>query len=370
MYISANEVTMHLASLKIDPAFLFSPLYNSTGKRALCRISSTMNDEIDQATLDLIIELQIQDAQNLIKGKHREGEQPDAELAVELFKLELESLASVCSDHAMSRSMARAILADGDIIKNHVDEEEQAARDREYAINGEPSARTSGTATPETVIEDEMMRKLVALYVGDDQYSVAGEPSSRQGTQTSISAADSVQRRCVACMAYVPFFETMQCPCSHEYCRGCIADLFKAAISDESLFPPRCCGQHIPLGINQIFVPAKLVGEYRAKELEYNAPNRTYCHIPTCSTFIPPKFIQEDTGICVKCQSETCIICKGPSHEDHCPEDVAAVELLRLAAENGWQRCFSCRRMVDLSTGCNHISMFRRLFSRTLLTVH
>ncbi|PNP52635.1 hypothetical protein THARTR1_06800 [Trichoderma harzianum] len=162
-----------------------------------------MFDELDEETLNLIIELQLQDAQNLIRGKHRHGEQPDAELAMQLYCSELESLATTCSDHAMSRSMAHAVLLDGDFIRNHLEEEQQAVRDREYAINGQPSAAVSGTATPDTVIEDGMLKKLAALYIGvdDDRYSTVGEPSSRQTTRAGKSPSATMKRRCLACMA-------------------------------------------------------------------------------------------------------------------------------------------------------------------------
>ncbi|KAL7960297.1 hypothetical protein V8C34DRAFT_321520 [Trichoderma compactum] len=311
-----------------------------------------MSDEIDQETLNLIIELQLQDA------KHRQVEQSDAELALQLYCSELEPPATTYSDHAMSRSIAHAALSDGDFIRNHLEEEQQAVRDREYAINGQPSAIVPDITTPDTVIEDGMLKKLAALYnsVYDDRYSVVGEPSSRQTTRAGKSSSATMNGRCVACMADVPFFETLQCPCSHEYCRVCIAKLFKAAMSDESLFPPRCCGQSIPLGVNQIFLPAELVREYRAKELEYSTPNRTYCYWPSCSTFIPQQSIQGDTAVCIKCRKKTSTICKGKSHKDHCPEDTATLDLLRIASENGWQRCYSCRTLVDLSTGCNHIT--------------
>ncbi|KAL7911949.1 IBR domain-containing protein [Trichoderma velutinum] len=342
------------------------------GKSCDKEITTAMFDEIDQETLNLIIEIQLQDAQNLIKGKHREGQQPDAELAMQLYCCELESLNTTCSDLAMSRSMAHAVLLDGDFISNHLEEEQQAVCDREYAISGQPSAAVLRTATPDAVIDDEMIRKLAALYVGvdDDRYSTVGEPSSRQTTEVGKSASVTETRRCLACMADVPFFETVQCPCSHEYCCSCIAELFKAAMGDESLFPPRCCSQPIPLGINQVFLPAELVGEYRAKELEYGTPNRTYCHQPACSTFIPLQFIQGDTATCIKCRGETCTICKSQSHDDHCPEDAATLEVLRIAEENGWQRCYSCHRVVDLSTGRNHISIPPHLFtcSNTRLT--
>ncbi|KAK4085272.1 uncharacterized protein Triagg1_262 [Trichoderma aggressivum f. europaeum] len=225
-----------------------------------------MSNEIDQETLNLIIELQLQDAQR------RQVERPDAELALQLYCSELESLGTTYSDHAMSRSMAHAALTDGDFIRNHLEEEQQAVRDREYAIHGQLSAVVPVIATPDTVIEDGMLQKLAALYNGvdDGRSSVVGEPSSRQTTWAGQSSSATMNGRCVA------------------------SRLFKAAMSDESLFPPRCCGQSIPLGSNEIFLPAELVREYRAKELEYSTPNRTYCYRPSCSAFIPQQSIQGD----------------------------------------------------------------------------
>ncbi|KAF3076291.1 hypothetical protein CFAM422_001373 [Trichoderma lentiforme] len=312
-----------------------------------------MSDEIDQATFNLIMELQLQDA------KHHQAEQSDAELALQVYYSELESLAATSSDQAIARSMAHAALNDGDFIRNHLEEEQQAVRDREYAMNGYPSAVVPNITTPDKVIEDGMIKKLAALYNGvvDDPCSTVGEPSSRQTTRADKLSSAPMKGRCLACMEDVPFSETVQCPCSHEYCRACIAKLFKAAMSDESLYPPRCCGQSIPLGMNQIFLPAELVREYREKELEYSTQNRTYCHRPSCSAFIPQQSIQGDIAVCTKCRKKTCTFCKGKSHKKgHCPADAATLDLLRIASENGWQRCYSCRTLVDLSTGCNHIT--------------
>ncbi|KAL6816131.1 hypothetical protein V8C40DRAFT_254541 [Trichoderma camerunense] len=320
--------------------------------------ATAMSDEIDQATFNLIMELQLQDA------RHHQVEQSDAELALQVYYSELESLAVTSSDRAIARSIAHAALNDGDLIRNHLEEEQQAVLDREYAINGHPSAPVPSIATPDTVIEDGMIKKLATLYNGviDDPYSTVGEPSSRQTTRAGTSA--TTKGRCLACMEDVPFSETVQCPCSHQYCRACIAKLFRAAMSDESLFPPRCCGQSIPLGMNQIFLPEELVREYREKELEYSTPDRMYCHRPSCSAFIPQQSIRGDTAVCTKCLKKTCTHCKGKSHKkDHCPEDAATLDLLRIAKENGWQRCYKCRTLVDLRTGCNHISISRHLLT-------
>ncbi|UKZ49872.1 hypothetical protein TrVGV298_004125 [Trichoderma virens] len=95
-----------------------------------------MTHEIDQESLDLIIELQLQDAQSLIKGKYRDGDAPDFEFALECFNAELQALHTLLHDQAMTRSMARAVVSDADIIRELVNQEEQAVRDRQLALNG------------------------------------------------------------------------------------------------------------------------------------------------------------------------------------------------------------------------------------------
>jgi hypothetical protein len=54
---------------------------------------------------------------------------------------------------------------------------------------------------------------------------------------------------CVACGDEKDFFDVARVPCrnGHEYCRGCLAELFRLSMNDETLFPPRCCSEPIPL---------------------------------------------------------------------------------------------------------------------------
>lgn len=318
-----------------------------------------MENDLDQQTLDLMIELQLQDARNMIKGKHRHGgEARDCEVAAKIFEKELQNLASFYVDRAMSRSIAHAVVADEVAIAAHLSEEQQASNDRAFALRGQPQTKvpTPSKASPDTAIEDEMMQRLIALYIGDSRPPSAAGPSSARAGPSSASRTTTDVRRCAACISDFPFYETARCPCSHDYCRDCITELFSAAINDESLYPPRCCKKPIPLGLNRIFLPAELLGLYKAKELEYSTPNRTYCHVPSCSTFVPPAFVHGDVATCVKCESTTCTICKGKTHTGDCPADMSTLDILRIAAKNGWQRCYSCRRVVDLTMGCNHIS--------------
>jgi hypothetical protein len=71
-----------------------------------------------------------------------------------------------------------------------------------------------------------------------------------------------------------------------------------AAIQDESLMPPRCCGKKIPVHLVQMnFEESKI---FDKKLLEYSTVDRLYCFQQTCSTFIPPQSIMDGIGTCPK----------------------------------------------------------------------
>ncbi|KAM0460695.1 hypothetical protein ACHAO4_001485 [Trichoderma viride] len=131
-----------------------------------------MDYEIDQESLNLIIQLQLEDAQSMAKGKYREGEAPDFDLALELFNAELESLHAFIHDREMGRSLARAVVNDADIIRELCNEEEQATRDRMLALrgfNGDdvtiddifPDGEPSDTDSLKGAMSDEMVNKLI-----------------------------------------------------------------------------------------------------------------------------------------------------------------------------------------------------------------
>lgn len=145
-------------------------------------------------------------------------------------------------------------------------------------------------------------------------------------------------------------------PCGDTYCGTCVVFLFTRSLTDETLFPPRCCNQPIPAEESRVFLEAELLKRFLAKMVEFENPNPTHCHRSKCAAFIPPKFVRDDIGTCVRCQEQTCAFCKDSAHSGDCPQDTATQELLVFAKTVGWQRCTSCRRLVDLVSGCNHIS--------------
>lgn len=332
---------------------------------------------MDEATARLIFQLQLEDLQEVTttsKGKQRAGEVSDFEVALSCYKSELESGTTFVSDRCMCMSIARAVHQDGNVVNELRAKEEQAAEDRRLAlrsqdgnipppcdIDGKPQGKRIG----DDDLDDELLTKMEALYIlgptdDDDPNAEGTQPESSTWAASRPStwkhAKATTKRQCACCQEYFQFYDVTRAPCSHEYCRGCLTDLFTRSLTDESLFPPRCCKQPIPAESNRIFLSLKLVGEYQAKKLEMDTPNRTYCHRPNCSAFIAPQFIKHDVGTCVRCCGKTCVICKGTSHKGDCPEDPAIQELLQAAAENGWQQCYSCHRVVELRVGCYHMS--------------
>ena len=170
-------------------------------------------------------------------------------------------------------------------------------------------------------------------------------------------AAIGIKKTCVSCSEPVAFFAAVYAPCGHDYCSDCIRQLFFLATRDESLFPPRCCQRPIPIASADVFFTKEFVTIFQAKSIEWNTPDRTYCSWVTCAAFIPPANIRNGIGACPSCGFWTCTMCKSTSHErEDCSQDPALNAMIEAARVAGWQRCYRCKRFVELTIGCNHIT--------------
>lgn len=47
---------------------------------------------------------------------------------------------------------------------------------------------------------------------------------------------------------------------------------------------------------------------------------------------------------------------KNEYHRNDCPSDPALQATLSLATNQGWQRCYKCKAMVELDLGCYHMT--------------
>lgn len=161
-------------------------------------------------------------------------------------------------------------------------------------------------------------------------------------------------RQCVSCQEIE---RVVELPCEHTYCHDCIRQLFDNAVVDEDLFPPRCCRQPVPIEFVRYFLGPIITAQFQAKTVEYQTPDRTYCHEPSCATFIRPNCISGPLGICPRlgCGQRTCTMCKNEAHTGDCRLDATSEDVVRLAQDLGWQRCHQCLNLVELRIGCNHI---------------
>jgi hypothetical protein len=246
-------------------------------------------DGIDAESVQIIIRLQLQDIQSSLDWSDCESDETaDRTSALRLYESELRTLAGLRADQIISQN-----VGDGRDIRE---------RDAEAEPDGQDTIGATAIHP-----DSELLRKLQALHSG--KY----EDKDDDEDVEFIS--------CTVCGDRAMSEQVATCPCSHKYCHDCIAGLFNACIMDESLFPPRCCSESIPLDSVEGVLPLNLAEEFRSKCVEFSTANRTYCYQSTCSAFIPPSTIDGDFATCSQCESKTCSICKGESHEGDCPED-------------------------------------------------
>ncbi|KAI0768475.1 hypothetical protein BD413DRAFT_479286 [Trametes elegans] len=146
-------------------------------------------------------------------------------------------------------------------------------------------------------------------------------------------------------------------PCGDKYDVGCLLDLYRAAMVDESLFPPACCRKPFNFDDIRIYLDGNLTKLVERKTIEFGTEDRVYCHQPTCSAFLGAATASAANLLCMACWKYTCAHCKKAAHalSIRCAttEDAAVVAL---AEKEGWKRCPGCGHLVELSIGCYHMT--------------
>lgn len=161
---------------------------------------------------------------------------------------------------------------------------------------------------------------------------------------------------CVACRDHVHLDKAVKLPCKDVYCHDCIKQLFQRSILDKQLFPPRCCRRKISL---ELAIPAmsdEEVDRFKLAQIEHATSNKVYCSNTECAKFVLPDNIRQNKAICGYCRTSTCIHCKNKTHAGDCPVDAGIQTIIAMSEQEGWQRCHRCHAMIELETGCNHIT--------------
>ena len=325
---------------------------------------------MDEATAQTILKLQIQDLQDLhahhnFKGKAVEGRpKNDEDAAVQLQISEFQKTRHFLSDMVMARSISRAVQDDGAALVVLLAEERRAAQDRAMALQFAGRPTTSAPEMPDSMVDENMLSRFRHLNIDDDDasscyseslvgYGGQGQGESSKWASGRVNKRKEKLRTCVACLNTTKVVETT---CNHHYCRDCVVRLFEDATMDESLFPTRCCGAIIPLSLVRHFMSVNLIKKVELKAIEHETADRTYCAKADCAAFIDPNRVEGTIATCTICQHKTCSLCKATEHMGPCRKDEGLAQVLQTARDMGWKRCYKCLSIVELSTGCNHMT--------------
>ncbi|RAL13649.1 BRcat and Rcat domain-containing protein [Aspergillus homomorphus CBS 101889] len=173
--------------------------------------------------------------------------------------------------------------------------------------------------------------------------------------------SETTDERCVCCLDIMPAECLVSMPCQHKYCSRCMKQMVFTVMSEEGLFPPRCCKLNIP---TEVILPVLTLKEktfYMSKAQEYATPaaERRYCPTAICGRFIPPQHLnsKSPSQACPYCGTKICSGCRDLAHTSKgCFPDPGLAAFLEEARLKQWQRCYSCGSMVELMSGCDHVT--------------
>lgn len=178
----------------------------------------------------------------------------------------------------------------------------------------------------------------------------------------------------------LPMMITMKC--SHKFCSHCMRTYVNGKVLSSQV-PIRCpqlgCKYYISSTECKSFLPLTSYEslEKALAEADVLYSDRIYCPYPNCSVLLDPREClsarassssQSDNSCveCPFCQRFICVECGVPWHSSmSCDEyqnlpleerDAADITLHRLAQNKRWRRCRQCRRMIELTQGCYHMT--------------
>ncbi|KAI1917289.1 hypothetical protein LOZ12_002920 [Ophidiomyces ophidiicola] len=331
-------------------------------------MNSNLDDEITALAMQLEEIYLMTDRQ---KGKYRENQHPDPELALATFLDEVRGHVSFLEDQKFAHSIASAVATDYQAIADLVSTDQQTLEDRRFAAqfsndeNAEPQAPPPyAESISETFITNEIQTPASSSRdngntdaADDDELSVQAEPPMAYvDNQEKALKRFSMGVQCSVCLDTMQLHQIIRLDCHHRYCHDCLKNLFMRSTTDQTLFPPKCCRQQIPLSFVLHELSAGELEQFQNAEAEFSTKDRTYCSNRDCGKFIPPSRIISDRAECGNCGSATCTMCKTPYHSNDCPADLALQAILELAMSERWKRCFSCKAMVAHEYGCWHMT--------------
>ena len=309
---------------------------------------ANLDDEITALALQLE-EINYNDEKQ--KGKYPADNPPDIELAFSTFQAEILAHIGFLSDLKLARSIAHAVDTDGQVIADITRGEAQAQQDRRLAFQISGDDPQLEAPSPYTEVDFNISTN---ISTQEDNIGPSMTYAERQGE--ALEKISLTESQCCVCCNHFRSYEIIRLQCEDLYCTDCLKGLFMRATKDQTLFPPRCCRQQIPLLLIAAELSADELDVFNSAEIEFSTKDRTYCCNVDCGRFIPPSQIRADRAECDRCSSATCAMCKNAFHRDDCAADPSLQATLALATSQGWQRCFTCGALIELNVGCYHMT--------------
>ncbi|KAL1719408.1 hypothetical protein EV715DRAFT_199266, partial [Schizophyllum commune] len=164
---------------------------------------------------------------------------------------------------------------------------------------------------------------------------------------------------CEGCYDHTWSTECVDAPCGHHFCAECVERLVRSTLTDETLYPLRCCGQPLADAAVDAQIPITLLTQYQTKRAEYVvAPaDRVYCVDARCSAFLGSGLRSPRPIVfsCTACRAATCAQCRQPGHAGRDCIQESTAQFDALVKEKEGQRCPSCGATVDRTDGCPHM---------------
>ena len=253
---------------------------------------------------------------------------------------------SATSTFSTSRSSVESMTTVGSDTPKATDS--TASKGRLNSSGQDIPSKADGIRSLSTVISRLIKRRDCAKY---------GE---RDGDLMAIPLREpSKTKECASCFDDVPEGSSVDLSCKHSYCPECFSQHIITSMQNENLWPPRCCLQPIPRNSILRHLSKEQVLEFGTKEREYSTPakDRWYCLQPTCTKWFEPNVGASWTQ-CPHCKFKMCSLCRGKTHSgtERCPQDRNLQATLEEAEMQGWRSCYNCNAIVELSSGCRHIT--------------
>ncbi|KAF9589786.1 hypothetical protein IFM89_028721 [Coptis chinensis] len=170
--------------------------------------------------------------------------------------------------------------------------------------------------------------------------------------------------------------------CSHKFCSCCMRTYVEGKLQTCQV-PIRCpelkCKCYVSASECRSFLPKTCYDllEKALVEANFLESEKIYCPFPNCSVLLNPcqcmstrasSSSHSETNCieCPECQRFICLDCGVPWHSSmSCEEyqnlpieerDAGDITLHHLAQNKKWRRCQQCRRMIELTQGCYHMT--------------